>query len=86
MCRNRHKPRRSKQENRTNQLFDGVIERFFWSVATPFNPSEQPCDGPFEETSGSGRTKRVRGAPTQDAGKSWRHCGAARWAEPGIWR
>src|ERR1700737_102536 len=68
----------------TNQAFDGVIERFSWSVAQ-FNPCGQPRDGPFEETSGGGRTKRVR-APGQGAGKRWRHSGAARWAEPGIWR
>jgi len=35
-------------------------------VATQFNPCEQLRDGPFEETSGGGRTKRVRApAPNQ---------------------
>jgi hypothetical protein len=33
------------------------------------------------EQNESGQLPRIK-----DAGKSWRHSGAARWAEPGIWR
>jgi hypothetical protein len=53
----------------TRRLMESLTD-FFWSVATRFNPSEQPRDRLFEETSGGGRTKRVRGStPNHNVGK-----------------
>src|SRR5450631_938816 len=49
----------------TRRLMESLSD-FPGPVATQFNPCEQPRDGPFEETSGGGRTKRVRApAPNQ---------------------
>jgi hypothetical protein len=80
MCRNKHKPCRN------NQPFDGVIERFFGRLPLHSTPPSNRATGLSRKPQMVGEQNESVGPPIKTPGKSWRHSGAARWAEPGIWR
>jgi hypothetical protein len=67
MCRNRHKPCRSKHENRINKAVDGVIGRFFGPL--PLNSTP-----PSNRATGFSRKPQVVGEQNESVGHPESRC------------